>query len=45
VRMFAAGGMAILDRIEAGHFTPIQNRPSLTMGDRLRLIVTGLVGV
>ena len=44
VRMFAAGGVAILDRIEAGRFAPIEERPSLSTADRLRLLATGLVG-
>ena len=45
VRMFASGGLRILDRIEQGGFAPIARRPKLTPGDKIRLLALGLAGV
>jgi phytoene/squalene synthetase len=45
VRMFASGGLRILDRIEAGGYAPYRRRPHLTPADKLRLLALGLVGV
>jgi phytoene/squalene synthetase len=44
VRMFASGGLRILQRIEDGGFSPILERPRLSPGDKLRLLALGLVG-
>ncbi len=44
VRMFASGGLTILEHIENGGFSPVQRRPSLTTRDKLRLLALGLVG-
>lgn len=43
VRLFARGGLRILQRIEDGGFAPIRKRPRLTPGDKLRLLALGLV--
>jgi squalene synthase HpnC len=44
VRMFASGGLTILEHIEKGGFSPVRRRPSLTTRDKLRLLTLGLVG-
>jgi phytoene synthase len=44
VRMFASGGLTILEHIEKGGFAPVQRRPSLTTRDKLRLLALGLGG-
>jgi squalene synthase HpnC len=44
VRMFASGGLTILEHIEAGGYSPVKHRPRLTARDKLRLITVGLVG-
>ncbi len=38
VRLFAGGGMAILDRIEAGNYDVLAERPRLRRGDLARLV-------
>ncbi|HXJ34869.1 MAG TPA: squalene synthase HpnC [Candidatus Eisenbacteria bacterium] len=38
VRLFAGGGMAILDRIEAGNYDVLAERPRLHRGDLARLV-------
>jgi squalene synthase HpnC len=45
VRMFASGGLTILERLEQGGYSPVAERPRLTAGDKLRLLAVGLVGV
>ena len=45
VRMFASGGLRILDRLEQGGFAPLERRPKLTPSDKLRLLALGLAGV
>jgi squalene synthase HpnC len=44
VRMFASGGLTILKRLEDGGYSPVEHRPRLTAGDKLRLLTLGLVG-
>jgi squalene synthase HpnC len=44
VRMFARGGLRILERIERDGFRTLERRPALTRGDKLRLLAVGLVG-
>jgi squalene synthase HpnC len=44
VRMFASGGLTILEHIEKGGYSPVRRRPSLTARDKLRLLALGLVG-
>jgi squalene synthase HpnC len=44
VRMFASGGLTILKRLEDGGYSPVERRPRLTAGDKLRLLTLGLVG-
>ncbi|HSD09624.1 MAG TPA: squalene synthase HpnC [Candidatus Binatia bacterium] len=44
VRMFASGGLTILDRLEQGGYSPVEHRPRLTARDKLRLLTLGLVG-
>lgn len=44
VRMFASGGLTILEHMEKGGFSPVHRRPSLTTRDKLRLLALGLVG-
>ncbi len=44
VRMFASGGLKILERIEDGGYSPVEHRPRLTVRDKLRLLTLGLVG-
>ena len=44
VRMFASGGLTILQHIEAGGYSPVERRPRLTARDKLRLLTLGLVG-
>jgi squalene synthase HpnC len=44
VRMFASGGLTILDRLEQGGYSPVERRPHLTARDKLRLLTLGLVG-
>jgi 15-cis-phytoene synthase len=42
VRLFAAGGLAILDRIEAMGFDVLARRPTLGRGERARVVVAAL---
>jgi phytoene synthase len=42
VRIFAAGGLAILDRIEAADFDVFGRRPTLRRADLARLVLRGL---
>lgn len=44
VRMFASGGLTILQRLEDGGYSPVERRPRLTATDKLRLLALGLVG-
>src|SRR2546428_13074074 len=44
VRVFARGGMAILDRIVAADYDVFARRPTLTRGDLARLVLRGLLG-
>jgi squalene synthase HpnC len=44
VRMFATGGLTILRRLEEGGYSPVAHRPTLSRGDKLRLLAVGLVG-
>jgi squalene synthase HpnC len=44
VRMFARGGMAVLDRIEAVDHDVFARRPTLTRADLARLVLGGLLG-
>jgi squalene synthase HpnC len=44
VRMFASGGLRILQRLEEGGYQPVLRRPRLTAADKLRLLAVGLVG-
>jgi len=44
VRMFASGGLTILEHIEAGGYSPVERRPRLTARDKVRLLTLGLVG-
>ncbi len=43
VRMFASGGLTILERLEQGGYSPVERRPRLTARDKLRLLRLGLV--
>jgi phytoene synthase len=42
VRVFAGGGLAVLDRIEAVDYDVFARRPTLTRGDLLRVVLRGL---
>jgi len=44
VRLFARGGMAVLDRIEAVDHDVFARRPTLTRADLARLVLGGLLG-
>ena len=44
VRMFAGGGLAILDRIEAEGFATASRRPTLSRTDKAAVLLRGLVG-
>jgi squalene synthase HpnC len=44
VRLFARGGLAILDRIEAAHYDVLAARPTLGRGDLARLILREVWG-
>ena len=44
VRVFARGGLAILDRIVAADYDVFARRPTLTRGDLARLVLRGLLG-
>jgi len=44
VRMFAGGGLAILDRIEADGFATSTRRPTLSPADKAAVLLRGLVG-
>jgi len=44
VRMFAGGGLAILDRIEADGFATASRRPTLSRADKAAVLLRGLVG-
>ena len=44
VRMFAGGGLAILDRIEADGFATSSRRPTLSRADKAAVLLRGLVG-
>ena len=44
VRLFARGGMAILDRIEAADYDVFERRPTLRRVDLARLVLRGMVG-
>jgi phytoene synthase len=44
VRMFAGGGLAILDRIEADGFATATRRPKLSRTDKAAVLLRGLVG-
>ena len=44
VRVFARGGLAILDRIVAADYDVFTRRPTLTRGDLARLVLRGLLG-
>ena len=44
VRVFARGGLAILDRIAAADYDVFARRPTLTRGDLARLVLRGLLG-
>lgn len=41
---FALGGLAILQKIRAAHFTVLQARPKLTRGDKLAVLARALFG-
>ena len=43
VRLFARGGLAILDRIAAADYDVFAHRPTLTRGDLARLVLGGLL--
>jgi phytoene synthase len=42
VRVFAGGGLAVLDRVEAVDYDVFARRPTLTRGDLLRVVLRGL---
>ena len=44
VRMFASGGLTILERLEQSGYSPVERRPRLSARDKLRLLRLGLVG-
>jgi phytoene synthase len=44
VRMFAGGGLAILDRIEADGFATSVRRPALSKADKAGVLLRGLLG-
>ena len=44
VRMFAGGGLAILDRIEADGFATSVRRPTLSKADKAGVLLRGLLG-
>lgn len=44
VRMFAGGGFAILDRIEASGHDVVARRPTLSRADKAAVLLRGLVG-
>lgn len=44
VRMFAGGGLAILDRIEAAGHDVVTRRPSLSRADKAGVLLRGLLG-
>ncbi len=43
LRLFAGGGLAILDRIERSGFAVLANRPTLSRTDRARLVTRALL--
>ena len=45
VRMFARGGLRILERLERGGYAPLEHRPRLSFGDKVRLLGGTLLGV
>jgi 15-cis-phytoene synthase len=44
VRMFAGGGLAILDRIEAAGFDTVKQRPALSRVDKAGVLLRGFLG-